>query len=61
VQRGLIVGSYYQHDEDYKGPQGNHHWRGIIVKHEVRDGNYDMMEVSMDFLRERYNIKRSEE
>ena len=58
VQRGLVVGSYYSHDEEYKGPQANYHWRGIIVKHEVRDGNYDLMEVSLDFLRTRYERKQ---
>ena len=59
VHRGLVVGSCYLHDEDYKGPQGNHHWRGCIQKHEVRAGNYDMMEISLNFLRERYRIKRA--
>jgi hypothetical protein len=54
TQRGLVVGSCYLHDEDYKGPQANHHWRGIIVKHEVRDGTYDLMEVSLDFLCRKY-------
>lgn len=53
-QRGLVAGSFYQHEEDYKGPQGNGHWRGIIMKHEVRDGNYDLMEVSLEFLRRKY-------
>lgn len=48
--RGLVCGSYYQHDEEYKGPQGNHHWRGAIYKHEVRDGNYDLMELSLSYL-----------
>lgn len=51
--RGLVVGSFYQHDEDYKGPQGNHHWRGCIMKHEVSGGNYSLMEISLGyFLRE---------
>ena len=54
IDRGLIVGSFYQHEEDYKGPQGNTHWRGVIMLHEVKDGNYDLMEVSLDFLRRRY-------
>ena len=53
-QHGLIAGSCYLHDEDYKGPQGNSHWRGIIVKHEVRDGSYDPMFVSLDYLCRRY-------
>lgn len=61
AQRALIVGSYYQHDEDYKGPQGNYHWRGVVIKHEVTAGNYDLMEVSMDFLKRRYMAKYPEQ
>lgn len=53
-QRGLVAGSFYQHQEDYKGPQGNGHWQGIIMKHEVKDGNYDLCEISLDYLRRRY-------
>jgi len=52
--RGIVAGACYLHDEDYKGPQGNHHWRGILVKHEVRDGQYDLMEVSLDYLCRKY-------
>ena len=52
--RGLIAGSFYQHDEDYKGPQGNNHWRGCIMKHEVNDGNYCLCEVSLNYLLKRY-------
>lgn len=55
VQRALIVGSFYQHEEEYKGPQANHHWRGIVMLHEVANGNYDLMEVSMDYLRRKYD------
>lgn len=58
VQRALIVGSAYLHDEDYKGPQGNHHWRGICMLHEVARGDYDLMEVSLSYLRKRYHEKR---
>ena len=53
--RGLVAGSCYLHDEDYIGPQANGHWRGIIYKHEVFDGTYDLMEVSLDFLCREYN------
>lgn len=53
-QRGLVAGACYLHDEDYKGPQGNAHWRGVIVKHEVQDGSYDLMEVSLDYLCRKY-------
>lgn len=54
THRGLIAGSFYQHDEDYKGPQGNRHWRGCIMKHEVKDGNYCLMELSMSYLMEKW-------
>lgn len=52
--RGLVCGSCYLHDEHYMGPQGNAYWRGIFVKHEVRNGEYDLMEVSLDFLCRQY-------
>lgn len=61
AQRGLVVGSCYLHNEDYKGPQGNHHWRGIVMKHEVRDGNYDLMEVSLNYLCRKYTGKTLDE
>lgn len=32
-QFGLVVGSFYTHDEAYKGPQGNHHFRGLAMLH----------------------------
>lgn len=54
IQRGLVCGSSYLADEDYKGHQANGHWRGIIYKHEVFNGNYDLMEVSLDFLCRKY-------
>lgn len=53
-QRALIAGACYLHDEEYRGPQGNSHWRGIIIKHEVHDGSYDLMEVSLEYLCQRY-------
>jgi hypothetical protein len=45
-----VAGAFYQHDEEYAGPQGNHYWRGIVYKHEVRDGDYDLMELSLPYL-----------
>ena len=54
VHRALIVGSFYPHNEDYKGHQGNEHWRGCIMKHQVEKGNYDIMELSLKFFMDRY-------
>lgn len=51
---GLVAGAFYQHDEPYKGPYGNHHWRGVVVKNDVRDGEYDIMKISLDYLLRRY-------
>ncbi len=51
---GIVAGSYYQHDEDYLGPQGNNHWRGCVMLHEVRDGYGDPMFLSLDYMRRRY-------
>ena len=51
--RGLIAGSCYLHDETYR-KQSNTEWRGIIVKNEVADGSYDLMEVSLDYLCRKY-------
>ena len=53
-QHGLVCGACYLHDEDYKGPQGNAHWRGIVVKHEVDEGSYNPMFVTLDYLCRRY-------
>lgn len=47
---GIIAGSFYQHDEDYLSPQGTAYWRGVIVKHEVENGEYDPMMVSIRYL-----------
>jgi hypothetical protein len=50
----IIAGSCYEHDEDYMGPQGNKHWRGVIMLHEVNDGAFDEMFVSLKYLNDRY-------
>jgi hypothetical protein len=54
-QWGVVAGAAYLHDEDYKGYQGNQHWRGVIMLHDVRDGSFDPMLVSLDYLKERYS------
>ena len=51
----VIAGSCYEHNEDYLGPQGNKHWRGILMCHDVHDGQFDHMPVSLKFLKERYS------
>lgn len=54
MHHGLVAGSCYLHYEDYKGPQANDHWRGIVMKYGVTGGNYDAKFVSLDSLCQRY-------
>jgi len=50
----IIAGSCYLHDEDYLGAQANIHWRGILMCHDVHDGEFDLMPVSLKYLKQRY-------
>ena len=54
---GLVLGSSYLHDEKYMGPQGHKYWRGITVCHQVENGQYDAMFVSLEYLCRRYENK----
>ena len=38
------------HDYDYLTPQGEAYWRGVIMKNEVHDGQYDIMPLSLDYM-----------
>jgi hypothetical protein len=51
---GIFAGAFYLHDEDYLGPQGNQHWRGIWMLHNVKDGDFDIMPVSMSYLERKF-------
>ena len=50
----IIAGSFYQHREEFLGPMGNYHWRGVVMLHEVRDGQFDEMFVSLNFLKKKF-------
>lgn len=52
--QSIIAGSCYEHDEDYLGPQGNKHWRGCLMLHDVKDGEFDLMQIKLDWLKEKY-------
>lgn len=51
----IIAGSCYEHNEDYLGHQGNKHWRGMLMLHEVNDGQFDLMPVSLEYINKKYN------
>lgn len=50
----IIAGSCYEHDEDYMSAQGNKHWRGFLMLHDVQDGEFDVMPVSLKYINQRY-------
>jgi hypothetical protein len=56
----IICGSAYpaSQQEAYLGIQGNQHWRGVYVLHEVHDGTFDEMAVSTRYLIERYTEEK---
>lgn len=51
---GIVAGAAYPHMESYKGHQGNHHWRGIFLLHNCKNGYGDPCFVSLDYLKNRY-------
>ncbi len=51
---GLFAGSCYLHNEDYLGPQGNNYDRGLWMLHEVANGSFQPMYVSLAYLRKKY-------
>lgn len=56
VKHGLVAGSCYLHNEEYR-PRDvqNSEWRGIILANEVQRGTYDICPLSMDYLRREFS------
>lgn len=53
----IIAGSCYEHHEDYLNPQGNKHWHGVLMLHNVEDGQFDEMAVPLSWINEKYSEK----
>ncbi len=51
----LIAGACYTHKEEYRGEQGQEHFRGIIRLSGVSGGNFSPMFIPLSYLKERYN------
>ncbi len=54
-QIGIINGAAYPFEERYKGYQGNNHFRGVTMLHEVEDGFALPMFISLEYLKGKYN------
>ena len=52
---GIFAGVCNEHDEKYLGQQGNSFWRGFWVLHEVNNGSFDEMPVSLSYLNRKYS------
>jgi hypothetical protein len=50
----IIAGSFYQHNEGYLSPFTNKHWRGMYMLHEVKNGTFDEMAISVNYLLRRF-------
>jgi len=50
----LITGSFYQHQYKYLSPFTNAHWRGMYFMHEVKDGQFAEMALSIQYLLRRW-------
>lgn len=50
-RRGIICGSFYQHNEEYLSTQGNARcWRGALMLNDVKGGDFDITELSISYL-----------
>lgn len=54
-QTAVMTGICYTHDEPYMGPQGQDCKRGIWFFHEVHEGRFDVMAVSLGYLKRRWS------
>jgi hypothetical protein len=52
--RGLVQGACYLHAEKYRGKQANNERRDLFMLHEVQNGDYRLMEISLGYLCQRY-------
>lgn len=53
---GIFAGCCYLHDEDYLGAQGNNHFRGIWMLYDVKDGEFNALQIPLSYLKEKYDV-----
>ena len=51
---GLFCGIFYQETKEYLGLQNNNSWRGIWMLNDVDQGGFDILPVSLKYLKEKY-------
>ena len=50
----IIAGSCYLHTEEFMGQQGNKHWRGCLMLHNVSNGSFDLVQIPLHYLEKKY-------
>jgi hypothetical protein len=56
VKHGLVCGRFYSHHESYRPDDVQRaEWNGIVVLNEVQNGSYDLMPLSMNYLRRKFS------
>jgi hypothetical protein len=55
VKHGLVAGRFYLEHESYRPDDvQSNEWNGIVALNDVRDGDYDLMPLRIDYLRRKY-------
>jgi hypothetical protein len=55
ILTSIISGSCYEHDESFLSPQMNRqHWRGFFVLNDTRNGAFDEMPISLNYINGKY-------
>lgn len=54
VIQGLVAGCFQDYDADWAGESNKLWWRGVVVKRNVENGNYDPQFISLEALRNEY-------
>lgn len=54
MMHGLVCGVYQDYHADFAGVANDLWWRGVVVKREVADGQYDPQWISLEAIRKEY-------
>jgi len=54
TQWGITAGSCYTHEEEYRGPQAQEHWRGVLLLDNAEEGNFEPRPISLKSLEKKY-------
>jgi hypothetical protein len=53
-QWAITAGACYDFTESYKTYSSDKHWRGLAVLHNVKDGGFDPLFVSLEYIMNRF-------